>query len=69
MAFTPFLEPVPLPGTRTVMERGRGELYLATPEKIQQRAALLLRDVRYVIDILASAQPGLAIFPWAASAS
>ncbi len=35
---------------RTVMERGRGELYLATPEKIQQRAALLLRDVRYVID-------------------
>lgn len=35
---------------RTVMERGRGELYLATPEEIQQRAALLLRDVRYVID-------------------
>lgn len=35
---------------RTVMERGQGELYLATPEDIQQRAALLLRDVRYVID-------------------
>ena len=35
---------------RTVMERGRGELYLATPEEIQQRAALLLRDVRYVVD-------------------
>ena len=35
---------------RTVMERGRGELYLAAPEEIQQRAALLLRDVRYVID-------------------
>ena len=35
---------------RTVMERGRGELYLATPEEIQQRAALLLRGVRYVID-------------------
>ena len=35
---------------RTVRERGRGELYLATPEEIQQRAALLLRDVRYVID-------------------
>ena len=35
---------------RTVMERGKGELYLATSEDIQQRAALLLRDVRYVID-------------------
>ena len=35
---------------RTVMERGRGELYLATSEDIQQRAALLLRDVRYVIE-------------------
>ncbi len=35
---------------RTVMERGSGELYLATSEKIQQRAALLLRDVHYVID-------------------
>ena len=35
---------------RTVMERGRGELYLATSEDIQQRAALLLRDVKYVIE-------------------
>ena len=35
---------------RTVMERGRGELYLANQVEIQQRAALLLRDVRYVID-------------------
>ena len=35
---------------RTVMERGKGELWLAAPEEIQQRAALLLRDVRYVID-------------------
>lgn len=35
---------------RTVMERGRGELYLNTAEDIQQRAALLLRDVRYVIE-------------------
>lgn len=35
---------------RTVMERGKGALYLATPEEIQQRATLLLRDVRYVID-------------------
>ena len=47
---------------RTVMERGRGELYLATPEEIQQRAALLLRDVRYVIDahfdITPQANPG-----------
>lgn len=35
---------------RTVMERGTGELYLVTSQDIQQRAALLLRDVRYVID-------------------
>lgn len=35
---------------RTVMERGKGELYMCTTEDIQQRAALLLRDVRYVID-------------------
>lgn len=35
---------------RTVMERGKGELYLSTLDDIQQRAALLLRDVRYVID-------------------
>ena len=35
---------------RTVMERGTGELYLCTSEDIQQRAAMLLRDVRYVIE-------------------
>lgn len=35
---------------RTVMERGAGELYLAASQDIQQRAAMLLRDVRYVID-------------------
>ena len=35
---------------RTVMERGTGELYLAAPESIQQRAAMVLRDVRYVIE-------------------
>lgn len=34
---------------QTVMEKG-GELYLAAPESIQQRAAMVLRDVRYVID-------------------
>ena len=32
------------------MEKGQGELYLATPESIQQRAAMVLRDVHYVID-------------------
>lgn len=46
----------------TVMERGKGELYLCTSEDIQQRAALLLRDVRYVIeahfDLTAQAAPG-----------
>lgn len=35
---------------KTVMERGRGELYMCTMEDIQQRAALLLRNVRYVIE-------------------
>ena len=35
---------------RTAMERGKGELYIATSQDIQQRAAMLLRDVRYVID-------------------
>ena len=35
---------------RTVMERGKGELYLVTSQDIQQRAAMLLRDVTYVID-------------------
>lgn len=47
---------------RTVMERGTGELYLCTSDDIQQRAALLLRDVRYVIeahfDITSQAAPG-----------
>ena len=35
---------------KAVMEGGKGELYLCTSEEIQHRAALLLRDVRYVID-------------------
>ena len=35
---------------KTVMEKGQGELYLATPESIQQRAAMVLRDVHCVID-------------------
>ena len=35
---------------RTVMKRGQGDLWLSAPDKIQQRAALLLRDVRYVIE-------------------
>ena len=35
---------------RTVMERGSVELYLVTSGDIQQRASLLLRDVRYVIE-------------------
>ena len=47
---------------RTGMERGKGELYLCASEDIQQRAALLLRDVRYVIeahfDLTAQAAPG-----------
>ena len=35
---------------RAVVERGAGELYLATPESIQQPAAMVLRNVRYVIE-------------------
>lgn len=35
---------------KAAMERGKGELWLNTSEDIQQRAAMLLRDVRYVID-------------------
>lgn len=35
---------------RSVMTSGAGELYLATPQSIQQRAAMILKDVRYVID-------------------
>lgn len=35
---------------KTLMERGSGELFLATPDSIQQRAAMILKDVRYIID-------------------
>lgn len=35
---------------KTAMEQGQGELYLATPNSIQQRAAMVLKDVHYVID-------------------
>lgn len=35
---------------KPAMEKGRGELYLATTQSIQQRAAMVLKDVRYVID-------------------
>jgi CRISPR-associated protein Cas5d len=41
---------VPARTAHTVMERGKGELYLSTSDYIQQRAALLLRDVQYVIE-------------------
>lgn len=35
---------------KAVMEKGQGELYLAASESIQQRAAMVLKDVHYVID-------------------
>ncbi len=35
---------------KRLMESGKGEIYLATPSSIQQRAAMILRDVRYVIE-------------------
>lgn len=37
---------IPVRTARTVMEKGAGQLYLCTSDDIQQRAALLLRDVR-----------------------
>ncbi len=35
---------------KTVMEKGDEEVYLATTDNIQQRAAMVLQDVHYVID-------------------
>lgn len=35
---------------RTVMEQGKGDLWIAASEDIQQRASMLLRDVHYVIE-------------------
>lgn len=35
---------------KTVMERGKGELWIDTSEDIQQRAAMILKKVRYVIE-------------------
>lgn len=41
---------IPARSARTVMQQGTGDLYLCTTEDIQQRASMLLRDVRYVIE-------------------
>lgn len=35
---------------KSVMKSGKGEIYIATSESIQQRAAMVLKDVRYVIE-------------------
>ncbi len=35
---------------KTVMERGKGELWIDTSEDIQQRAAMILKNVHYVIE-------------------
>ena len=35
---------------KTVMDRGSGELYLDTTQEIQQRAAMVLKNVHYVIE-------------------
>ena len=35
---------------KTIMEKGSGEAYIATSESIQQRAAMVLKDVHYVIE-------------------
>ena len=35
---------------KSLMEKRSGELFLSTPDSIQQRAAMVLKDVRYIID-------------------
>lgn len=35
---------------KSVMKSGKGEIYIAISESIQQRAAMVLKDVRYVIE-------------------
>lgn len=35
---------------KTAMEKGKGELWIATSEDIQQRAAMILKSVHYVIE-------------------
>ena len=37
-------------GAKAVMNGGKGKIYIAAQESIQQRAAMVLRDVRYVIE-------------------
>lgn len=41
---------IPFGVASKVMRTGKGELHLATPDSIQQRAAIILKDVHYVID-------------------
>ena len=41
---------IPFGVASKVMRTGKGELYLPTPDSIQQRAAMILKDVHYVID-------------------
>ncbi len=41
---------IPYGKIKAAMEHGAGGLYLATPDSIQQRAAMILKDVRYIID-------------------
>lgn len=41
---------IPARTVHAVMAQGKGEPYLSTSKDIQQRAALLLRDVHYVIE-------------------
>lgn len=41
---------VSVSSVKSVMKSGKGEIYIATSESIQQRAAMVLKDVRYVIE-------------------
>ena len=55
-------EKISAQNVRKVMNTGEGELWLSTAESIQQRAAMVLRDVHYVIeahfDLTDAASPG-----------
>ena len=41
---------IPAGNIKSLMEKGNGESFIVTSKSIQQRAAMLLKDVRYIID-------------------
>lgn len=41
---------IPVGNIKSLMEKGNGESFIVTSKSIQQRAAMVLKDVRYIID-------------------